>query len=578
MEEYRIRVLSPDGTEKHVLELDPPLTRGTPLYLVGGPRRMEVGPLGDCREATFEGDPLTLGIGPRDTVQVQYRTGEGPWLNRYAGTAVITGSSRSEVGRYKLQGLRYRRLTEVEARTLLPEADLGAQVRQLFTDLITSGQLGATLQAPTQESIPDLNVTSAAIHGNYWAAAKLIDERLRGRSRQTRTYLNADGSTQSRDVNPEWGVNADLRPVFGYPAGTLVIDEATPGVEIDGMDTDSTTLVTDVRVTFAGTVLATGVENFADGQGDRPYREPRAPLTHALNVAPRTFGEAWRGLPLPVESALFERLAAATVTVTASGNLRQGASTPPVTAPGLIGDEAALWDGNDTTALTISPPADVIVTAYYVGLDFPEATPLPDGWEVRVEGGAVSGLFVSATDGNTVPSGGGRLATVASNGAVGAAGLALLGDPARARLAGAWTTGGMWSGSKRVELILTPANPANPIKLNAGTLVRVNPTLLAASATPLARIPTLNPVTARLPGWNYSPAATAQLTLRGPLGEVIETRELPIELMVYDTDDDGELFTEVRCGQRDEAEALSFTAVISARDQNATTDAVQAST
>jgi hypothetical protein len=61
-----------------------------------------------------------------------------------------------------------------------------------------------------------------------------------------------------------------------------------------------------------------------------------------------------------------------------------------------------------------------------------------------------------------------------------------------------------------------------------------------ASATPLARVPTLNPVTARLPGWNHRPAETAQLTLRGPLGEVIETRELPIELLVYDTDDDGD--------------------------------------
>ncbi|GGS13637.1 hypothetical protein [Deinococcus knuensis] len=288
MEEYRIRVLSPDGTEKHVRELDPPA--GTPLFLVGGPRRMEVGPLGDCREATFEGDPLTLGIGPRDTVQVQYRADGGPWLNRYAGTAVITGSSRSEVGRYKLQGLRYRRLTEVEARTLLPEADLGAQVRQLFTDLIASGQLGSTLQAPTQESIPDLNVTSAAIHGNYWAAAKLLDERLRGRSRQTRTYLNADGSTQTRDVNPEWGVNADLRPVFGYPAGTLVIDEAGVGVEIDGMDTDSTTLVTDVRVMFTRTMTAQFLLTEVGGEGGTSISTP------ARSTAPRT-------IPVPVTPA-----------------------------------------------------------------------------------------------------------------------------------------------------------------------------------------------------------------------------------------------------------------------------------
>lgn len=577
MEEYRIRVLSPDGTEKHIRELDPP--GGTPLYLVGGPRRMEVGPLGDCREATFEGDPTTLGIGPRDTVQVQYRTGTtGPWLNKYAGTAVITGSARSEVGRYKLQGFRYRRLTEVEVRTLLGEADLGAQVRQLFTDLIASGQLGSTLQAPTVGTIPDLNITSAAIQGNFWPAAKLIDERLKGRSRQTRTYLNPDGSTQAKDVNPDWGVNADLRPVFGYPGGTLVIDEATFGVEIDGLDTDSSTLVTDVRVVFAQTLGAQGLENAADGTGNHRYEDVKTPLTYPISVAPRTFGEAWRGLPLPVDASLFERLPASTAQAFATGFIRQGAPDPPNTTPTVTGDWSALWDGDALSTVTIGPPPDVTVSTYTVQLTFPEGTPLPDGWEAKVTGGSISQLTVEARDGLVEPNGGSHTASSTVSGPNTPTGLALLGDATRARLAGAWTQGGVWLSGKTVYLQITPADPQQPVVLSAGTLVRANPVLLEASATPLARIPTLNPVTARLPGWNYSPAATAQLTLRDPLGAVIETRELPIELIVYDTDDDGELYTEVRCGQRDEAEALSFTSAIASRDQNATTDAVQAST
>ncbi|MVN86809.1 hypothetical protein GO986_08540 [Deinococcus sp. HMF7620] len=577
MEEYRIRVLSPDGTEKHVRELDPPT--GTPLYLVGGPRRMEVGPLNDCREATFEGDPATLGIGPRDTVQVQYRSaGTGPWLNKYAGTAVITGSARSEVGRYKLQGFKIRRLTEVEARTLLPEADLGAQVRQLFTDLISSGQLGSTLLAPTTSTIPNLSITSAALQSNFWKVSKLIEERLRGRSRQTRTYLNPDGTTQSKDVNPDWGVNPDLRPVFGYPTGTLTIDEATEGVEIDGLDTDSTLLVTDVRVTFAQTVLTNGVENFANGAGMVPYRDARAPLTHALNVAPHSYGEAWRGLPLPADPALFERLTASTVEVYATGFVRQGAPNPPNTTVGVSGPNSALWDGDAGTSLTLTPPPDIVVSYYNVLLTFPETAPLPDGWEVKAEGGTVSGLNISATDGNLAPNNGARLASVASEGPPTAAGLALMGDQSQARLAGAWTTGGLYDKTRSASFLVKPNDPDSTVKLSAGTLIRASPSLMAASATPLARVPTLNPVVARLPGWNYSPAAKASLTLRDPLGAVLETRELPIELLVYDTADDGELYTEVRCGQRDEAEALSFTAAISTKDQDATTDAVRAST
>lgn len=564
MEEYRIRVLSPDGTEKHVRELDPPA--GTPLFLVGGPRRMEVGPLGDCREATFEGDPLTLGIGPRDTVQVQYRAGAGPWLNRYAGTAVITGSSRSEVGRYKLQGLRYRRLTEVEARTLLPEADLGAQVRRLFTDLIASGQLGATLQAPTQESVPDLNVTSAAIHGNYWAAAKLLDERLRGRSRQTRTYLNADGSTQSRDVNPEWGVNADLRPVFGYPAGTLVIDEAEFGVEIDGMDTDSTTLVTDVRVMFTRTMTAQFLLTEVggqDGEGGTIISTPArstAPRTIPVPVAPRTFGEAWRTLPLPTAPELFTTLPGDGVNVRAFYFTGPVDPLPPVT---VTGDPAALWDGTLTGGLTLAPPDGNTVFLYYLTVSIPPGTPVPDGFRLVVPGASLSGLTVRT------PAGQMRMGTVSA----GAPPMYVFPDVVRSEHLPA-----IWADGATVEFVLAPFDRAAPLLVSELSLIGVNRALVEASAVPLSRTPTLNPVTARLPGWNHRPAGAAQLTLRGPLGEVIETRELPIELLVCDTDDDGELFTEVRCGQRDEAEALSFTAVISARDQNATTDAVQAST
>lgn len=564
MEDYRIRVLSPDGTEKHVRELDPPA--GTPLYLVGGPRRMEVGPLGDCREATFEGDPATLGIGPRDTVQMQYRTGTGPWLNKYAGTAVITGSARSEVGRYKLQGFRYRRLTEVEVRTLLPEADLGAQVRQLFTDVIASSQLGSTLQAPTADTIPDLNVTSAAIQGNFWPAAKLIDERLKGRSRQTRTYLNPDGSTQAKDVNPDWGVNADLRPVFGYPTGTLVIDEATFGVEIDGLDTDSSTLVTDVRVIFTRTMTAQFLLTEVggqDGEGGTTISTPArstAPRTIPVPVAPRTFGEAWRGLPLPTSAELFTVLPGASVSVRAFYFSGPVDPMPPVT---VTGDPASLWDGTLTSGLTLAPPGGNTVFLYYLTVHVPPGTPVPDGFRLVANGASLSGLTV------TTPTGSMRMGTVSA----GAPPMYVFPDVVRSEHLPA-----IWADGATVEFVLAPFDRAAPLLVSEAALMSVNHALVEASATPLARIPTLNPVTARLPGWNYSPAATAQLTLRDPLGAVVESRELPIELLVYDTDDDGELYTEVRCGQRDEAEALSFTSAIASRDQNATTDAVQAST
>ncbi|WP_189066222.1 hypothetical protein [Deinococcus seoulensis] len=489
---------------------------------------------------------------------------------------MITGSSRSEVGRYKLQGLRYRRLTEVEARTLLPEADLGAQVRQLFTALIASGQLGGTLQAPTQESIPDLNVTSAAIHGNYWPVAKLLDERLRGRSRQTRTYLNADGSTQSRDVNPEWGVNADLRPVFGYPAGTLVIDEAALGVEIDGMDTDSTTLVTDVRVMFTRTMPPGQVisRTFQDGDGRDAVAHPedvRAPvaLTREFNVAPRTFGQAWRSLALPVTPELFTGLPGSTVTVSVRSFVAQEEAT--IGTLTVTGDDAALWDGQPGTAVSITAPSGVVAVEYALEVAYPAGMALPDGFMAQMENGGLGGVTLVGQNLTVTPTQH-VFVDVAPPLTPTPPVYLLPGVTRDVRLAPAWASGG------RLVLRINHTDLSQPLVIRSACLIRASPELMAASTTPLARTPTLNPVTARLPGWNHSPAATAQLTLRGPLGEVVETRELPIELLVYDTDDDGELFTEVRCGQRDEAEALSFTAVISARDQNATTDAVQAST
>ncbi|AFD27728.1 hypothetical protein [Deinococcus gobiensis] len=570
--EYRLRVLDPQGTERHILELDPPLTSGTPLYLAGGVRRMEVRPIGDCREATFEGDPASLGIGPRDTVQVQYRPNASTaWRNRYAGTVVVSGSSRSEIGRYKLQGFRYRRLTEVECRTLLTEADLGAQVRQLFTDLIASGQLGTTLQTPDLTGIPNRNVTSAALAPNWWHAARLLDERLKGRDKQTTTYLQADGSTVNQEVNPDWGVNADLRPVFGYPDGVLEIDERMTGVEIDGMDLDSTVLVTDVRVLFARTMNAQSGESLvypgSDLRKGTTYRDDLKagrPIAHEIPVAPRTWGVGWRTLPLGADAALFAPLT--------PGGLRVGVAVALYTGPGardpiMTGEASALWDNRSDTTVSIQAPPSASAITYSLTLTYPDDTPLPDGVLVAAQNAGVELVSLSARN----DAGGVITQLMVPTSPV--APLYLLPGATRdERLAPSWGR------SKEVTFWLRHVDLSAPVVISAACLARADQGLLHASADPLARTPTLNPVTARIPSWDVEPAATARLTLRDVAGKVVEIRELPIDLLVYDVDEDGQLYTEVRCGQSDDAEALSFGGVLGQGTQASTLSAVEAST
>ncbi|UQN06758.1 hypothetical protein [Deinococcus sp. QL22] len=565
--EYRLRVLSPDGTEKHVLTLNPPPSGGTPLYLDGGPRAMEVGPLGDCREAVFEGDPTTLGIGPRDTVQVQYRpvSGSGSWLNRYAGTAVINGSLRSEIGRYKLQGFKTKRLNEVEVRTLLVEADLGAQVRQLFTDLIVSGQVGASLQPPTLESIPDLNKTSAAIHGNYWQVARLIEQRLKGRSERTRAFLNEDGSTSNDTINPDWGVNADLRPVFGYPTGVLTIDEGVPGVEVDGMDLDSTTLVTDVRLIWTKTLSArlTFVVNATE------YINLSSTLTvglmYPVAVAPRTFGQAWRSLPLPVNLNVFRRINPTLV----QAEVRHFLNSDDFVGPANVqGDLVALTDGDGDSQILLLPPSTIgSFLDYVLTLTLP-AGPPPVGVELTVSGARIDAVRCYV---NNERISFGRFGFL--DPAPGAPNLYLFPSQVLDQIAAYWGQGpGM------IHVVLKPDQDSQPVRVNAFAPLEVNPELALATASPLARVPTLDPVECRVPGWEVNPAEQALIILRHPVTGVELSRvQKPIELLVYDTDDDGELFTRVRCGQRDDAEKLSFAASITERDSAASLDAVRSS-
>ena len=585
--EYRLRVLDPQGTEKYVLELDPQ-AGGLPLYLHGGPKSLEVGPLGDCREATFEGDPTTLGIGPRDTVQVQYRPNPAsPWRSRYGGTAVVSGSSRSELGRYKLQGLRYRRLTEVECRTLLRESDLGVQVRQLFRDLIATGQLGTTLQLPTPETIPDLGVTSAALAPNWWTPAQLLDERLKGRHKRTATYSNADGSVTSRDVNPDWGVDAELRPVFGYPSGVLEIDEATPGVEIDGMDLDSTVLVTDVRPMFGRTMNAARGEAITYVGGDirgglvsLDDLKAQRPITHEVPVAPHTWGVGWRRLPLGTAAPLFAPLVPSEVVVGVASALfidppppEDGSPPPPVNHdPTVTGEPANLWDNRSETTVSIEAPSSARDITYSLVFTYPDETPVPDGVLLAVVNASAE-LFVVSGQGEGEPAS--RLGVLARFTAPNSpvAPLYLLPGATRdERLLGRWASG------KSLTLWLRHTDLNKPVVISAGCLARADQALLQGAAAPLARTPTLNPVTARIPGWDVEPAGTARLTLRDVTGQAVETRELPIDLLVYSVDDDGGLWTEVRCGQTDDAEALSFGGTLALGNQGATLTAVEATT
>ncbi|OLV20110.1 hypothetical protein [Deinococcus marmoris] len=573
-DEYRLEVLSPEGTFRFYrqLEMGP-----DELRLDGGPRRMEVRGNGDCREATFEGDPVSLGIGPRDIVTVQFRSGPNAiWRNRYAGVAVVNGSADSEIGRYKLQGFRMKRLTEVEVRGTLPEMDLGAQVRELFLQLNASGQLGIDGQIgpilirPDEPNIPDLDITSAAIDGNFWSVAKLIDERLKGRSRRSQVYLNADGSTESRDENPDWGVNADRRPVFGYPTGLLEIDEAGELVEIDGLDVDSTALVTDVRLIWARTLQAGAVYSLLSSTGNlrdaTRYAEDLAragPLTREVPVAPHTYGQAWRSVAVPANAELFQPLEAPTVGVSVATALYPD-GVPPGT-PSVTGDSPLLADGKPDTAIEISAPPGALAVTYSLTLDYPDTTPLPDGFVLAVEGGSVERVTISGQAGDDLV-----LLTVERPNTT-AGGLNLFPWKLRdGRLRDRWSVG------KRLSFTVSQASVATPLRISAAALIQADAELMLATAGPLARLPIQNPATVRLPGWDTDPAPKIRILRRDLAGNLTGTRELPVDLFVYDVDEDGELYTEVRCGQSDDAEKLSFAAAITAKDQTATLDAVRA--
>lgn len=566
-DEYRLEVLSPEGTFKHYRELG----GVNELRLDGGPRRMEVRGNGDCREATFEGDPVSLGIGPRDIVTVQFRTGPiQPWRNRYVGVAVVSGSADSEIGRYKLQGFRMRRLNEVEVRGTLDEMDLGAQVRTLFVRLIESGQLGTALLLPYTYEIPDLDLTSAAIDGNYWPVAKLIDERLKGRSRRSQTYLNADGSTSNRDENPDWGVNANRVPVFGYPNGLLEVDELDDGVEIDGLDVDSTALVTDIRLIWARTLQAGAVSTLLNESANpREFIKTAedlskaGPLTREVAVAPRIYGQAWRSVAVPANAELFKGIEATTLTVNITTAIYAEGTTPG--QPTVTGESEFLSDGQADTAVEISAPAGATGVVYRLDLDHPDSVPLPDGVALTVEGGTVRSVTVAGRSGES----GDNLSINIDRPSFGQ-GLGLFPDRLRDQLAARWNI------SKRLIITVEQATPNTSLRISAAALVHADPDLLLAVAAPLARVPVQDPATVRLPGWDTDPVPKVRITRRNVLGAVTAVRELPVDLLVYDVDEDGELYTEIRCGQSDDAEKLSFATAITKKDEAATLDAVRA--
>ncbi|GAA5503024.1 hypothetical protein Dxin01_02773 [Deinococcus xinjiangensis] len=584
--EYRLRVLDPQGEEKHVLELNPPLTSGTPLYLDGGVRRMEVRGNGDCREATFEGDPLTLGIGPRDTVQVQWRPDRlSNWRNRYAGTVVVNGSTETdETGKYKLQGLSIRRLKEVEVRKTLLQDDLGAQLRQLFSDLVNSGQLGKTLQKPTEASIPNLNVTSAALSPNYRHVDELIDKYLKGRSTQTKTYLNPDGGTDNRTVTPDWGVTGDLVPVFGYPAGVLELDEGTLGVTVDGFDVDSTTLVTDVRVMFTKTMQASQILAVNGLIGGRTpiSAETRSifPLTLPLSVAPRTFGESWRNLPLGTQAEYFTPEAGVRFAAVAQFI---DIFSPEENVPVASGQVEALADTDPNTYIELGRPSR-LPSDYVLKLFFGEGE-CPVGFRLNIlsSPGYTVVARVYGHDGVNE----GRM--VAINPLPGTADMYLFPsaiiDEVRASLKRdrtlevgiALTTSSsvtIKNGSTSTTSSVTPS----PLRIATMSFLHINQAMMLQLAQPLARLPWINAVSVRVEGWAVEPAPTLRLTRRDAAGQSLGFRELPIDLMVYDIDPDGEMYTEIRCGQTDDAEALSWASTIAQRDQSATLDAVHANT
>ncbi|WP_407572145.1 hypothetical protein [Deinococcus altitudinis] len=493
---------------------------------------------GNCQECTFSGLALALDIAPRDRVSVEWSEDSGAtWRRRYTGIAVKSGSPQNPgTSGYKLVGLM-KKMEEAEARTTLAKGDLGDQVQQLVTDTFASGQW-ANLINPTivRQGVPA--VTSGAIIPNFQPVSVVLKEKLCPRLLKSRV-----------------AVNADCQVLFGIPTGTLLIDEATPGVQVEWQEIGSEELLTDVRFQWS-----TGL----DGSyylGGAPLQVASPPLfTRLVHTTAGTpawpYGHGVRSEGVTLDRADFAPVASVGYAFTADGN------SDNVT---VAGDPAALSDGDIGTSMTLtssvvasgSHPFGVIMT--YPGTTLPEAVLLQSN-AVQLQNMTV--LVMS----------GGQPVKILNRYApnMHSSGVLLFPDDVRAAVAG-------FAGDT-LRIVLNLMATDNDLALFTCCPATVG-SRVAAVAQAMAKVPTLAAATATVPGW-VDPQPTVQIQRRGPNHEDLGIVTLPGALFRYQpagVTPPGSLIglqTVIQLGQPDTAEALGEAALIKGRDRTATLKAI----
>ena len=547
---YKLVVLDHAGAFRHELVLDS-LTGLLPgqraLNLTDGPV-LEVRPGGDCRQASISGVAAHLNIRYEDLIEVWWSDDRGvTWRPRWAGYADTVPSTRDpDAQPYTLLGLR-QRLDRVEARVPIPQGYPNHQWTRLINDCIDSGQLGAALKrAP--DAGQGIGAVRAEILPRYESVMMIADK-----------WLTADLEDATAGIG-DYGVNARREPIWGKPGGLHILDEAD-GVIMEGKAGSSARLRTHIRATWIkpgpGPYLVFGKSLLKEQEG--------AQTSLLVQVAdPNLYGHSTRRELLQRLPKFFTR--APCISAEASwepgGGLGVGRNGGGVIVVGNItgsatitGDVNALNDQDAATFMTVAAApvkgtdgkfAPPLGGTFAVTVTYPPG-PVPWGVAAHVLGGIITGfVFDGVLDVQCPP---------------GQDGLLLFPDEVREWIAEHWNP----NDTSRITVRIARTGNGEVQLTTLGALF-MDEAEVKRAVQRLAHLPTIDPETIRVPGWNIEPHAFVTCIYRNPDGtEAGRTEGRRVDLYRYVVDADGQQWTEINVGQADEADELAAAALMERR-------------
>lgn len=572
---YKLRVYTHAGVFKHELVLDS-LSGLSPgqvaLNLTDGPS-LKVKPGGDCQQADFSGVGDDLGITYQDLVEILWSDDQGAtWTSRWAGYADTVAPQRDpEPYGYVCYGLR-QRLDRVEARQTVAQDYPNRQFAQLINDLIDSGQVG---QAINRMVVPEVGVGEVrpAILPRYESVLTVADKWLSDDSASTMEASSDENSTATADATglSGYGIDATRTPIWGKAGGVHVLDEAD-GVLIESKPGSSARLRTHIRVTFVavgkGPYIAFSKSLLGDQEGVQ--------ATTLIQVAdPDVYGQSSTREVLQPLARYFTRapcIAVKAIWSPGSGYVETGQAAGASGITGGIvvyqncevqGDVATLNDGDIATSVYVVPPVNKDPAAkgallaggtFLVEVTYPPG-PVPFGVVVHAVGGTVSGfLFDGVLDVRCAPDDNGFL---------------IFPDEIRDWIGARWNG----AGTSRCQIRVSRSGTAG-INVTTFGAVYLDGAQVRLAVQQYAHLPTANPETFRVPGWNVDPLAYVVGVYRDPDGtESGRSDPKQVDVYNYVVDAEGQQWTEVQVAQGDEADDVAMRAMI---ERLARTEAVKA--